>query len=91
MTHDKDDMGAFKTPSLYNSASFLYFMHDGALSTMEEVIDHYNQGGDPTNKYQSPMMQPLHLTAEEKSDLIVFLQSLTDSKLNQIHRPALPK
>ena len=90
VTHNKEDMGAFKTPSLYNSASFLFSMHDGAFATLEEVIDHYNRGGDPHNKHQSDMIEPLHLTAAERSDLIAFLQSLTDPSLNHIHRPALP-
>ncbi len=90
VTKDKDDIGAFKTPSLYNSASFLFSMHDGAFSTMAQVIDHYNRGGDPNNAHQDGLIEPLHLSAKEQSDLIAFLQSLTDPTLNHIHRPALP-
>jgi len=92
VTHDEDDMGAFKTPSLYNSASFTFFMHDGAFSTMEQVIDHYNIGGDPKNAHQDDLIQPLKLTTREKSDLIAFIRSLTDKRLNDsdIHRPSLP-
>jgi len=90
VTKDKDDIGAFKTPSLYNSASFAFFMHDGALSTMAQVIEHYNRGGDPKNVHQDGLIEPLHLSANEQSDLIAFMQSLTDPKLNHIHRPALP-
>jgi cytochrome c1 len=33
---------------------------------------------------------PLKLTDAEQSDLIAFLESLTDERLNRIHRPALP-
>jgi len=90
VTHKIDDMGAFKTPSLYNSASFLFFMHDGAFSTMHQVIEHYNRGGDPGNAHQSGLMEPLHLSAKEVSDLIAFMKSLTDPRLNHIHRPRLP-
>lgn len=90
VTHNKDDMGAFKTPSLYNSASFLFFMHDGAFSNLEQVINHYNVGGNPKDPNQSSLITPLKLTAKEKSDLIAFLKSLTDSRLNHIHRPTLP-
>ena len=90
ITKDTDDMRAFKTPSLYNSASFAFFMHDGAMSTMEEVIEHYNQGGNPKDRSQSPLITPLKLTAREKADLIAFMQSLTDPELNHIHRPRLP-
>jgi len=87
VTHDKDDKGAFKTPSLYNSASFTFFMHDGAFSSMKQVMDHYNQGGDPKNVHQSDLIVPLHLTRKEESDLIAFMKSLTDPRLNHIHRP----
>jgi len=90
VTHEKDDMGAFKTPSLYNAASFLFFMHDGAFSTMRQVIEHYNRGGDPGNAHQSGLMEPLHLSEKEVSDLIAFMKSLTDPRLNHIHRPRLP-
>jgi len=90
VTHDEDDKSAFKTPSLYNSASFLFFMHDGAFSTMEQVIEHYNKGGNPADPHQDGLIEPLHLTGKEKSDLIAFIRSLTDRRLNHIHRPHLP-
>jgi len=90
VTNDKDDIGAFKTPSLYNSASFLFSMHDGAFSTMQQVIAHYNRGGDPKNAHQDDLIEPLHLSAKEQSDLVAFMESLTDPKLNHIHRPTLP-
>jgi len=90
VTHDTDDMGAFKTPSLYNSASLLFFMHDGAFSTMGQVLEHYNKGGDPKNTHQSDLIVPLHLTGKEKSSLVAFLRTLTDTRLNHIHRPRLP-
>jgi len=90
VTHDEDDKGAFKTPTLYNSASFLFSMHNGAFSTMEQVIDHYNKGGDPKNAHQDELIESLHLSKKEKSDLIAFMKSLTDPKLNRIHRPRMP-
>jgi len=90
VTHDEDDKGAFKTPTLYNSASFTFSMHDGAFATMEQVIDHYNKGGDPKNVHQSDLIEPLNLSKKEQSDLIAFMKSLTDKRLNHIHRPRLP-
>ncbi|MDX8391919.1 MAG: cytochrome c peroxidase [Mariprofundaceae bacterium] len=90
VSKDKDDIGAFKTPSLYNSASFTFFMHDGAFSTMQQVMEHYNKGGDAQNPHQSELIQPLDLSKKDVSDLISFMQSLTDTRLNHIHRPELP-
>ncbi|KON47175.1 cytochrome-c peroxidase [Mariprofundus ferrooxydans] len=90
VTKDDADKGAFKTPSLYNSASFAFFMHDGAMSTMKQVIEHYNKGGNPKDAHQDAIIQPLKLTRKEKSDLISFMKTLTDKRLNHIHRPWLP-
>lgn len=91
ITKDANDKGKFKTPTLYNSASLAFFMHDGAFTTLKQVVDHYDVGGDPKNANQDPLIMPLKLTAKEKSDLVAFLKSLTDPKLNHIKRPALPE
>ena len=90
VTHNPKDKGKFKTPSLYNSGSFLFYMHDGAFRTLAQVVHHYNVGGNPKDANQDPAIQPLHLTKREQSDLIAFLHSLTDARLNHIHRPELP-
>jgi cytochrome c peroxidase len=90
VTKDKRDKGRFKTPSLYNSASFRFQMHDGAFSTLEQVVEHYNRGGDPNDANQDPLIRPLKLSDKEKADLIAFLQTLTDRRLDHIERPALP-
>lgn len=90
VTKDEADIGKFKTPSLYNSASFAFFMHDGAFGKLSQVIDHYNQGGNPQDKNQDPLIQPLHLSTKEKADLIAFLKTLTDPSLNHISSPELP-
>jgi len=90
ITKDEADRGAFKTPSLYNSASFTFFMHDGAMATMNQVIEHYNKGGNAKNPNQDGLITPLNLTPMEKADLEAFIETLTDERLNHIHRPALP-
>lgn len=89
VTKDAADAGKFKTPSLYNSASFAFYMHDGAFSTLKEVVAHYNNGGTGALN-QDPLIMPLKLTAREQDDLIAFLQSLTDPSLDRITRPELP-
>jgi len=90
ITKDEADKGKFKTPSLYNSASFTYFMHDGAFSKMSQVIEHYNKGGNPLDKNQDPLIMQLKLNDKEKTDLAAFMESLTDKSLNQISEPNLP-
>ena len=71
------DYGAFRTPSLRNVAVTGPYMHDGSLRTLDEVIAFYNAGGRP-NPNQSPLLQPLGLTIQEKDGLVAFLYSLTD-------------
>ena len=90
VTKDAADKGKFKTPSLYNSASFAFFMHDGAFSKMGQVIEHYNAGGNPQDKNQDPLIMPLKLNDKEKADLESFMQSLTDPALDRIAAPELP-
>lgn len=75
ITHDKKDWGAFKVPTLRESALVGPYMHDGSLKTLEEVIDYYNKGGTP-NPNLHPLIHPLKLTDEDKKALIRFLESL---------------
>ena len=64
-------------------------MHNGVFGTVEDVIDFYDQGGgdDPN---QSPLIQPLHLTEDEKFELAEFLYSLSGSEI-RIQTPKLPE
>ncbi len=78
ITQDSADIGKFKVPTLRNIVLTAPYMHDGSISTLAEVIDHYNKGGAAhPNRHQD--IKPLSLTQEEKDDLIQFLYSLTDS------------
>lgn len=68
--------GAFKTPTLRDIALTAPYMHNGAYKTLEDVIDHYDRGGD-VQENLSPNMKPLKLTQQEKADLAAFLRALT--------------
>ena len=79
VTKDPVDRGKFRTMGLRNIAQSPPYMHNGALATLEEVIDFYNEGGgDHPNK--SPIMRPLGLTDREQADLVAFLNALTGSQ-----------
>ena len=77
VTGRKKDRGAFKTPTLMNVALQDRFFHNGRFDTLEEVIEFYDRGGD-FHDNQDPLIRPLGLTAGEKSDLLAFLDALTD-------------
>lgn len=78
------DIGRFKTPTLRNVALTAPYMHDGSLASLEEVIEHFNAGGH-SHPNKDNRVKPLNLTAENKADLLSFLQSLTDSSFIKKH------
>jgi cytochrome c peroxidase len=69
--------GRFKAPTLRNIAVTAPYMHDGRLPTLESVIDHYASGGKHSPK-QDELIRGFPLTAQDRADLLAFLQSLTD-------------
>lgn len=76
-THVQSDIGKFKTPTLRNIQLTAPYMHDGSMSSIEEVVRFYNTGGRlHTNK--DPRIRPLGLTQDEEADIVAFLTSLTD-------------
>jgi len=87
VTKSADDKGAFKTPTLYNSASLAYFMHNGAFNHLSQVVAHYNKGGNLKSPNQDSLIKPLNLSTKEQGDLIAFLKSLTDKRLDLISAP----
>ena len=76
------DRGRFKTPVLRNLENQTSFMHNGAFSTLEEVVDFYDRGGDFNNPNLDPRMVPLNLSQNQKDDLVAFLKRpLTDQRV----------
>lgn len=101
ITGRKDDMGRFRAPSLRNVAVTAPYMHDGSIATLDEVIDHYAAGGRTIrsgpnagvgrdNPLKSSFLPGFTLTAQERADLIAFLESLTDEQFLRDPRFADP-
>lgn len=78
ITLDPDDAGKFRVPTLRNVEVTGPYMHDGSIQNLEEVIEHYNSGG-AGHRNQDERIRPLGLTPEQKSDLLHFLYTLTDT------------
>jgi len=51
-------------------------MHDGSLKTLKEVVDFYVGGGN-SNPQLDQEIKPLKLSAQDRSDLVIFLETLT--------------
>lgn len=75
VTKKKADLGAFKTPGLREVTKHAPFMHDGSMKTLDEVVEHYNKGGNK-NPYLSPKIRRLRLTPKEKKAIVAFLGAL---------------
>lgn len=87
LTGDSEDNGKFKIPNLRNIELTGPYMHDGRFSTLDEVIEHYNDGIknhpnlDARLKDENGIPKVMHITSLEKQKLISFLKSMTDGKL----------
>lgn len=73
-----EDRYKFKVPSLRNVALTGPYMHDGRYTTLQQCLDNYTNIVNQTNL--DPLLAPsgISLTAQEKQDIIAFLQTLTD-------------
>ena len=80
---------AFKTPGLREIARRAPYMHDGSLATLKDVVDHYDSGGIDRPS-RSDIIKPLGLTAQEKADLVAFMQTLTGDTVATVV-PSLPR
>ena len=78
---------AFKTPELRQIGITAPYMHNGSKSSLMEVIDFYDRGGDRPGGNNE--LTPLHLGRQEKQDLVAFLKSLT-GKPAAVAIPPLP-
>jgi cytochrome c peroxidase len=86
LTGRAEDMGRFRAPSLRNVAVTAPYMHDGSIATLSEVLDHYAAGGrahgldsSRVSPVQSSFVRGFTLTPQEKEDLLVFFDALTDT------------
>jgi cytochrome c peroxidase len=84
-TKDEQDKGKFSAPTLRNIELTAPYMHDARFNTLEEVVEFYNSGVHWTSPSIDPLMTKpakkygLGLTPAQKSNLVKFLQTLTDT------------
>lgn len=94
VTGNAADKGKFKVTSLRNIELTPPYMHDGRFQTLEEVVDHYNNGLvfsttiDPA--LEATRGTGLFLTPQDKADLVNFLKTLTDRTLATDERYTSP-
>ena len=84
VTGNDDDVGKFRSASLRNLLFTAPYMHDGRFQTLEEVVEYYNSGASrvwPADPFITKHPNGLNLTTQEKSDLVAFLKTMSDSTL----------
>ena len=88
--------GAFKAPSLRNVAVFPRYMHDGRFTTLEQVVDFFDAGVQANPNLDARLRaangtpKPLGLSSTDKTALVAFLKTLTDSTFLTAARFANP-
>ncbi len=82
--------GFFKVPTLRNIAVTAPYMHDGRFETLEDVMNHYNDGIVVSDTLSPLILEAdnapeagqdtvgLRMTPEEMQAIIAFLHTLTD-------------
>ncbi len=89
-----EHQGEFKTPTLRNVALTAPYFHTGEFPTLASVIE-FNNAGGTTNEFagrSAVRVEPLHLTEQEKQDLVEFLETLTGEPppAHLLIKPKLP-
>jgi cytochrome c peroxidase len=70
--------GAWRTPSLRDVDLTGPYMHDGIFPSLGDVVWHYDQGVAANDVGAAAVeLSPLLLSAQDRADLVAFLQSLT--------------
>lgn len=68
----------FKTPSLRNLKYTFPYMHDGRFKKLNEVLNHYSKGIEHNKTLATELKNGIRLNADEKADLMAFLNTLND-------------
>lgn len=88
-TKNPKDIGKFRTPSLREVKYTAPYMHNGVFATLQEVVDFYDQGGGKGSN-KSPLIKPLNLSAQEKKNLVAFIEALSMTEPLIHDDPKLP-
>lgn len=78
----------FKTPGLRNIVQRAPYMHNGSLTNLYDVVDHYADGFVKRPTLSDDVI-PFQLSSAEREDLVQFLQTLT-SPDEPVALPLLP-
>ncbi|MFO0357227.1 MAG: cytochrome-c peroxidase [Sphingobacteriaceae bacterium] len=86
------DRYKFKVPSLRNVALTFPYMHDGRYTSLEEALDHYTNNVTNMENLDPSLVagNGIILSTQDKTDIIAFLNTLTDYRFINDKRFADP-
>lgn len=79
ITQKEDDRAKFKVPSLRNVTMTYPYMHNGSIRSLRNVLDHYSDGIQPHKNLDPLLKGGIKLSEQDKRDIIVFLNTLSDN------------
>ena len=90
ITQNPQDSLKFKVPTLRNIQFTFPYMHDGRFKTLNDVVIHYNSLKE-NRMLPKELSKPMHLSDNERTDLVAFLKTLTDKEFLFNARFSYPK
>ena len=90
ITQNPKDSLLFKVPTLRNIQFTFPYMHDGRFKTLNEVVKHYNSLQKRKN-LPKELSKPMNLSDNDRTDLVSFLKTLTDTEFLFNPRFSYPK
>lgn len=80
ITKNDSDSLLFKIPTLRNIEFSYPYMHDGRFNSLGKVLDHYQNGIQKSSTLSKELKDSLHLSSNDKVDIIAFLLTLSDKE-----------
>ncbi|MBI1222454.1 MAG: cytochrome-c peroxidase [Bacteroidetes bacterium] len=78
LTLNPKDSFLFKIPSLRNLKYTFPYMHDGRFTSLYQVLDHYQFGIAFSTTLAPVLKNGIHLSSNERTELVAFLLTLSD-------------
>ncbi len=91
ITELSEDSLKFKVPTLRNLTYSFPYMHDGRFKKLSEVMNHYVSGVQKSKTLSQELAEPIHLSDNEKVDIVAFLLTLSDKQFVFNPNYAFPK
>ncbi len=91
ITQNPNDSLKFKVPTLRNIQFTFPYMHDGRFKTLTAVVNHYNSDIQKGKTLAKQLQKPMRLSDNERTEIVAFLKTLTDTEFLFNPRFAYPK